>query len=97
MSNYQPGELIIVGGTYGQEIGFYRGLGTNTIQYYTARAIVHCTSRGTKPWTSYVGGGYRERRVARYHPDLVTDLEEREELEKALEIIREKNILPVKY
>jgi hypothetical protein len=97
MSNYQPGELIIVGGTYGQDIGFYRGLGRNTIQYYTARAIVHCTKRGTKPWTSSVGGQYKDNRVARYHPDLITDPAQKEELEEALEIIKEKNILPVKY
>jgi hypothetical protein len=35
--------------------------------------------------------------VARYHPDLVTDPKEREELELALEIIRENNVLPIKY
>ncbi len=96
MSNYQPGELIIVGGNYGQEIGFYRGLGQNTIQYYTPRAITHC-AKSNKPWTSFIGGQYKDRRVARYHPDLVTDPKEREELEEALEIIRERNILPVKY
>lgn len=94
---YEPGELIIIGGTYGQEIGFYRGLGQNTIQYYIPRAITHCVPRNEKPWTSYVGGHYKNRRVARYHPDLVTDVKEREELEKALEIIRETKILPVKY
>ncbi len=97
MNNYQPGELIIVGGNYGQEIGFYRGLGNNSIQYYIPRAITHCVPRGQKPWTSYISGNYKDRRVARYHPDLVTDPREKEELEKALEIIREKNILPVKY
>lgn len=95
--SYQPGELIIVGGTYGQEVGFYRGLGSNTIQYYTPRAITHCVPRNQKPWTSYIGGQYRDRRVAKYHPDLVTNPTEREELEQALEIIKEKNILPVKY
>lgn len=97
MSNYQPGELIIVGGAYGQEIGFYRGLGQNTIQYHTPRSIIFCDEKSRKPWTSYIGGDYKNRRVAKYHPDLVTDVREREELEKALEIIREKNILPVKY
>lgn len=95
--SYQPGELIIVGGTYGQEIGFYRGLGSNTIQYYTPRAITHCVPKGNKPWTSFIGGNYRDRRVAKYHPDLVTNPAEREELELALEIIKEKNVLPVKY
>ena len=94
---YEPGELIIIGGNYGQEIGFYRGLGQNTIQYYIPRAITYCVPKGEKPWTSYVHGQYKNRRVAKYHPDLVTDVREREELEKALEIIRETKILPVKY
>ncbi len=97
MSNYEPGELIIVGGNYGQEIGFYRGLGQNTIQYYSVLSITHCVPKGRKPWTSFMGGQYKDRRVARYHPDLVTNSTEKEELEKALEIIKEKNILPVKY
>jgi hypothetical protein len=97
MNNYQAGELIIVGGNYGNEIGFYRGLGSNTIQYYTPLAITHCVPKGNKPWTSYIGGQYKNSRVARYHPDLVTDPKEKEELEQALEIIRENNILPVKY
>ena len=96
-NQYQPGELIIIGGTYGQDLGFYRGVGQNTIQYYTPRSIVHCTARGVKPWISYIGGQYKNRRVARYSPDLVTDIKNREELEKAIELIREKNILPVKY
>ncbi len=95
--SYQPGELIIVGGNYGQEIGFYRGLGQNTIQYYIPRAITHCVPKGRKPWTSFIGGQYKDRRVARYHPDLVTNPEDKKELEEALEIIKEKNILPVKY
>ncbi len=95
--SYQPGELIIVGGNYGQEIGFYRGLGQNTIQYYSVLSITHCVPKGRKPWTSFIGGQYKDRRVARYHPDLVTNPEDKKELEEALEIIKEKNILPVKY
>jgi len=45
----------------------------------------------------YIGGQYKNSRTSKYHPDLVTDPKQREELEKALEIIREKKILPVKY
>jgi len=52
MNNYEPGELIFVGGNYGNQIGFYRGPGQNTIQYYTPRSIVYCNKQNRKPWAS---------------------------------------------
>lgn len=94
----EPGDLILVGSGYGQELGFYRGTGRGTIQYYTIRYLSHKLRDPKVQWAvSYMGGHYGPKRVSKYDPELVTEAKERKTLEEALEYIRQSNILPVKY
>lgn len=95
-----PGDMVIVGSNYGFDVGFYRGRGKGTIQYYIVKGFALAVEKKMKtyPWTiSRVGGYHPERRVTRYSPELITKIEDRKDLEMALEFIRETNILPVKY
>ncbi len=96
-----PGDMVIVSSSYGVfDIGFYRGKGNGTIQYYTIRGLTYAVEKKMRkyPWpVSHIGGDRIERRVMRYSPDLITNAEDRKELEMAIEFIRETNILPVKY
>lgn len=95
-----PGDMILVGSGYGFDLGFYRGKGRGTLQYYVVKGFALAVEKKMKkyPWPiSRVGGYYANQRIIRYSPDLVTDVQQRTDLEMALEFIRETNILPVKY
>lgn len=94
----EPGDLIVVGSGYDQELGFFKGPGRGTIQYYNARYLAYKLQRPeVKCSVSYIGGSYARSRVAKYSPDLVTDPKEREYLQKAIEHIRQTEIVPIKY
>ena len=95
-----PGDLVLVSYSHGFEIGFYAGKGRGTLQYLTVRGLNYAMEKKMRkyPWTvSYIGGYNPERRMTRYSPELITDVEQRAEVENAIDFIRQTNILPVKY
>jgi len=94
----EAGDFIISGGNYGHEFGFYRGTGRGTLQYYSVRYLSCKLENPKVNWSiSFMGGNYGYKRLAKYHPDLITDQELRKEVDRAIEYIRQSKILPVKY
>jgi hypothetical protein len=96
----EPGDMIVVGGPYGFNIGFYRGKGYNSIQYYDIHGLSYGLEKKLKkyPWSvSRMSGTYKNQRVMKYSPELITEPEKLKVLQQAIEFIRETNILPIKY
>jgi hypothetical protein len=91
----EPGDFVVWSNQNHLYYGFYKGVGNGTIQVLHPTSIVWANVQGGKPRVDSIFGQIKDWRVIRSHPDFVT--RDRENLEKALEIIREKKILPVKY
>lgn len=91
----EPGDFVVYSSTNELYYGFYKGIGKGTIQLLHPNCIVHAHKNGGKPRVDAIFGQSKNWRVMKSHPDFVT--RDRENLEKALEIIRETKILPVKY
>lgn len=91
----EPGDFVVYSADNTIYYGFYRGTGKDTIQILNPWQIVYSYENNCKPRVDYIYGIIKNYRVILSHPDFVT--RDRENLEKALEIIRETKILPVKY
>ena len=91
----EPGDFVVYTTQNNVYYGFYKGIGKGTIQVLHPTSIIWANAQGCKPKVDAIFGQSKDWRVMRSHPDFVT--RDRENLEKALEIIKEKNILPVKY
>lgn len=91
----EPGDFVVYSSENNLYYGFYKGPGAGTIQILNPYSIVHANNNGGKPKVDAIFGQSKNRRVMKSHPDFIT--KERDILEKAIEIIRETNILPVKY
>ena len=98
LGEIEPGDLVVIGSNYGQDLGFFKGTGRGTLQYYSVSYLSNKFDNPKINWpVSYLGGGYATRRMTKYHPDLITDPIKRKELVKAINYIRETEILPIKY
>ena len=91
----EPGDFVVYSSENNLYCGFYKGMGNGTIQVLHLNSIINAHKNGGKPRVGSIFGQSKNWRVIRSHPDFV--IRDRENLEKALEIIRETKILPVKY
>lgn len=91
----EPGDFVVYSAENCIYYGFYKGIGQNTIQILNPWQIIHGYDHNCKPKVDPIYGQSKDYRVMLSHPDLVT--KNRESLDRALEIIRETKILPVKY
>lgn len=93
----EPGDFVVWSSENHLYYGFYKGVGNGTIQVLHPMSIIWANKHreGHKPRVDVIFGQIKDWRVIRSHPDFVT--RDRENLEEALEIIRETKILPVKY
>ena len=91
----EPGDFVVYTSQNNLYYGFYRGLGKGTIQVLHPHNIVWSYKNNVKPKVAPIFGQSKDWRIMKSHPDFVT--KNRETLEEAIRIIRETNILPVKY
>ena len=91
----EPGDFVVYTSQNNLYYGFYRGIGKDTIQVLHPNHIVWCYENNVKPKVEPIFGQSKDWRIMKSHPDFVT--KNRETLDKAIRIIRETNILPVKY
>jgi hypothetical protein len=91
----EPGDFVVYTNQNNLYYGFYKGRGKDTIQVLDPSVIVWCHEHDTKPKASPIFGQSKDWRIMKSHPDFITN--NREKLDRAIEIIRETKILPVKY
>ena len=93
------GDPILVSYGHGMCFGLFAGHGRGTIQYYTPNGIVYnaeaASKKGTKPkfWKGYIHGDNTEYRVAKVNPEVLHNQEDFEQYEKAIEILKQENII----
>jgi len=90
------GDPILI--SYGSSMLFalFAGYGRGTIQYYIPNHVIYYASQKdgkAKFNKGYVYGSSIEYRVAKVNPEVLHNQEEREEYEKAIEILKQENII----
>lgn len=96
--NLELGDPIVISYSSGLTMGIFAGTGKGTIQYYMARHIYSrkqlCDERGKKPnfYKAYVHGAATPYRVMKIDRNVMTE-KELEEYEKAIEILKQENII----
>jgi hypothetical protein len=91
----EPGDFVIFSKDNALYYGFYKGLGNGTIQILTVPSIIYAHKKNLKARVDYVYGQAKNWKVIKSHPDFIT--RDRDNLDRALEIIRETKVVPVKY
>jgi hypothetical protein len=89
--NLRIGDLIVVSTGNYMTIGFFAGLGSGTIQFYTPTSVINWKEYGMKkPYASYIG--WSLHRIAKVNID---DLDDSlvEELMQAKQIMIEKGMI----
>lgn len=93
------GDPIIVSYGSGMFFGLFAGYGRGTIQYYTPNGIVYRAERAQrlnkKPtfYKAYIHGSSVKYRVLKVTPEILHNIEDREEYEQAIEILKQENVI----
>jgi hypothetical protein len=90
------GDPILVSYTNGMFFGLFAGYGRGTIQYYIPNNVIYRASRNNgKPkfYKGYIHGSNIEYRVAKVTPDVLYKEKDIIEYEKAIEILKQENIV----
>ena len=91
----QMGQPVVVSYGNGVELGFFRGIGSGTYQYYSIHNIKRAMKYNNPPRTSYIHGANKYYRIAPLSIDSITDKDSYEDVREAIEYLRNKNILNV--
>lgn len=89
------GQPVVVSYGNGVELGFFRGLGLGTYQYYSIHAIKRAMKYNNPPRTSYIHGANKYYRIAPFNIMSITDEESQEDVREAIEYLQKKNILKI--
>lgn len=93
------GDPILVSYGSGMTFGLFAGYGRGTIQYYLPGGIIYhdeaAARKGTKPkfYKAYIRGDNMEYRVAKVTPDILFNEEDVMQYERAIEILKQENIM----
>jgi hypothetical protein len=93
------GDPILVSYGSGMTFGLFAGYGRGTLQYYLPGGIIYhaesAIKKGTKPkfYKAYIHGDNTEYRVAKVTPDVLFNEEDAMNYEKAVEILKQENII----
>ena len=93
------GDPILVSYGSGMTFALFAGYGRGTIQYYTTYGIIYnaeaAIRKGNKPkfYKAYIHGENTEYRVAKVTPDILFNEEDAMNYEKAIEILKQENII----
>jgi hypothetical protein len=93
------GDPILVSYACGIDFGLFAGYGRGTIQYYTPSGIIYqaeaAARKSNKPkfYKAYIHGNNTEYRVAKVNPEVLHNQQDFEQYEKAIEILKQENIV----
>ena len=85
------GQPIVVSYGNGVELGWFKGLGQGTYQYYSVNNVLASKKRNNKIYTSFIHGNNKRWRIAPFNITSITDQEAKEEALEAIEYLNEKN------